>query len=172
MARDAVLLRDQKLLETIDKEYKSRLHAKGLTNNPFQGMGYATLVQFPWTLTMFLSLRDMISHPEIAPGFASESGFLWCPSMALPDPYGILPLISSLMVLRTLNRSLSSGSSPPSANVLDPTRMKFVICGATLTFAPFLMQLPCGIVLFFIMNTTFNRLVTPIIHKYCGVRFR
>lgn len=157
MARDAVFLRDPKLLETIDKEYKTRLSAKGLNNNPFQGLGYATLVQFPWTITTFLSIRDMSTHADLFRDFSVNSNFLWCPSLALPDPYGILPLLSSFMVLRNLNASTSRSTTNAS---IDPVRIKYVLAGATLTFLPLLIQLPSGIVLFFMVNTAFNRIAT------------
>ncbi len=158
MARDAVFLRDPKLLESVDKEYKNRLSARGLTNNPFQGLGYTTLIQFPWTITMFLSLRDMSTHADLFKDFTANSATLWCPSLALPDPYGILPLLSSLMVLRNLHASTNRSQNN---SVIDPVRLKYVLSGATLTFLPWLMQLPSGIIMFFIVNTAFNRLVTP-----------
>lgn len=165
MARDAVFLRDPKLLETVDKEYKTRLASKGLTNNPFQGIGYAAFVQFPWTITMFLSIRDMATHSDRFSEFTTDSNFMWCPSMALPDPYGILPLMSSFMVLRNLHKSTSSSNAPTNKFSMDPSHLRYVMTGATLTFLPLLMQLPCGIVIFFIVNTTFNRLLAPWVHR-------
>ena len=172
MARDAVFFRDPKLLETVDKEYKARLSSKGLSNNPFQGLGFATLVQFPWTITMFLSIRDMATHPELFRDFTSDSNLMWCPSMALPDPYGILPLVSSLMVLRNLHKSISNSGVSSNKYAMDPSHIRYVMTGATLTFLPLLMQLPCGIILFFMVNTTFNRLVTPWIHRWSRKQVR
>ncbi len=160
LARDAVLLRDQKLLQDVDREYKSRLQAKGLTNNPFQGLGYAAFVQFPWTLTMFLSLRGMASHPGLFEGFCCQSTLLWCPSLALPDPYGILPLMSSVLILRSVK---NSGNQPAKT---DMRYFRYAVTGATLTFLPFALQLPSGMILFFLFNTVFNRIATPLIHRY------
>ena len=157
MARDAVLLRDPKLLETVDKEYKARLSAKGLSNNPFQGLGYAALIQFPWSMTMFLSIRDMSTHPDLFRDFTADSNMLWCPSLALPDPYGILPLLSSVMVLRNLH---SSSRRSATNAMIETVRLKYVLSAATLTFLPVLMQLPSGIILFFMVNTAFSRIVT------------
>jgi membrane protein insertase Oxa1/YidC/SpoIIIJ len=163
LAKDAVFLRDQKLLQDVDREYKSRLHAKGLSNNPFQGLGYAAFVQLPWTLTMFVSLRGMVTHPDIFQEFCCESNFFWCPTLALPDPYGILPLLSSLLILRSAGRASTSGHS---LNRHDVRYFRFAVTGATLTFLPFAMQLPAGMILFFLVNTIFNRITTPLIHSY------
>ena len=160
MARDAVLLRDPKLLATVDKEYKARLAAKGLSNNPFQGLGYAALVQFPWTITVFLSVRDMSIQIDRFRDFSTDSSTLWCPSLALPDPYGILPLLSSLMVLRNLRASTTRSTNSVPNSAVNPVSLKYVLSAATLTFIPLLMQLPSGIVIFFIFNTVFNRIVT------------
>jgi len=162
MARDAVLLRDSKLLETVDKEYKARLAAKGLSNNPFQGLGYAAMIQFPWTITMFISIRDMSLHADLFREFVTNSSMLWCPSLALPDPYGILPLVSTLMVLRSLHASSRSSTSAGSS-AMDSARLRYVLSGATLTFLPFLMQFPSGVIIFFLVNTVFNRLAAPVI---------
>jgi len=162
LAKDAVLLRDQKLLQDVDKEYKFRLHAKGLTNNPFQGLGYAAFIQLPWTITMFLGLRGMSSYPDSFPGFCFNSDFLWCPSLALPDPYGVIPLLSSLIILRSVKRSVNSGSR----SERDTLYFKYAMTGATLTFLPFAMQLPSGMIMFFLVNTIFNRLTTPLINSY------
>jgi membrane protein insertase Oxa1/YidC/SpoIIIJ len=163
LARDAVLLRDQKLLQDVDREYKSRLQSQGLTNNPFQGLGYAAFLQLPWTLTMFLSLRGMATHPDQFNGFCCESSLLWCPSLALPDPYGILPLMSTLLILRSVNKSaVPRNHSKPT----DMRYFRYAMTGATLTFLPFAMQLPSGMILFFLFNTIFNRITTPFIHRY------
>lgn len=52
MAKEAVLLRDQTLVQNIDKEYKQRMGAYGLSGNPLQGFGYLFCAQLPWVTTM------------------------------------------------------------------------------------------------------------------------
>jgi membrane protein insertase Oxa1/YidC/SpoIIIJ len=170
MAKEAVLLRDQQLVHDIDREYKRRMKMFGLSGNPFQGFQYLFLVQLPWVTTMLFSLRGMSTQPDIFPSFITESGFTWCPSLALPDPYGILPLLSSTSIVLSSLRSGNSASDDQrkiqSLSERDQLYVKYAIKGACFTFLPFAMQLPAGIIIFFLFNTIFNRLATPLIYKF------
>ena len=170
MAKEAVLLRDQDLVRDIDREYKHRMQGYGLSGNPLQGFGYLFAAQIPWVTTMLFALRGMSTQPDLFPSFALDSKFLWCESLALPDPYGILPLVSSTAIVlsskRYNNRSPQDASSGRSLSVRDEVYVKYAIHGACFTFLPFAMQLPAGILIFFIFNTVFNRLATPLIHRY------
>jgi membrane protein insertase Oxa1/YidC/SpoIIIJ len=165
MAKEAVLLRDQKLVQDIDREYKTRLAGYGLTGSPVEGFGYLFLCQLPFVTTMLFSIRGMSTQPELFKSFITESGIGWIPSLALPDPYGILPLISTSIVALASSRQ-GSGDVSKSISARDQQYIQYAIRGACFTFLPFAMQLPAGMILFFIFNSIFNRLATPLIHQY------
>ena len=169
MAKEAVLLRDQTLVQNIDKEYKQRMRAYGLSGNPLQGFGYLFCAQLPWVTTMLFSLRGMATQHSVFHSFAVDSKFLWCESLALADPYGFLPLISStgivLSSLRGGNTLAEDRARARSLSRRDESYVRYAIKGACFTFLPFAMQLPAGMLIFFIFNTAFNRLATPLIHK-------
>lgn len=167
MAKEAVLLKDQKLVNDIDKEYKQRMKALGLSGNPLQGLGYTLFAQMPWAATMLFSLRGMSTQPNLFPSFTLDSQFLWCESLALADPYGILPLLSTMAV------ALSAGKpkqqikpDQPSLSARDQKYVVYAIRGASFTFLPFAMQLPAGVLIFFLVNNIFNRVTTPLIARF------
>lgn len=167
MAKEAVLLRDQALVDSINREYTDRMKARGLTGNPLQGFGYQLLLQAPWTATMFLSIRGMSIHPDIFPSFAQNSSLLWCPSLALPDPLGLVPLISTTAVVLSSSKLSGKTSSAPAKSLSERDRkyVEYAVRGACFTFLPIAMQLPAGIFIFFMFNTLFNRIVAPVIYK-------
>ena len=164
LAKEAVLLRDQTLVNVVDREYKQRMQAYGLSSNPFQGFGYFLLVHMPWVTTTLFALRGMSTQPELFSNFISDSRFLWCESMALSDPYGILPVLSSSLILLSPSNPRVSVDKQPRFSV-DPVYLKYAFRGACFTFVPFAMHLPAGIVTFFIFNTVFNRLVSYFIRR-------
>jgi membrane protein insertase Oxa1/YidC/SpoIIIJ len=164
MAKEAVLLRDQALVESINREYMQRMKTKGLTANPLQGLGYLILCQAPWSATMFLALRGMSLHPSSFTSFGLESPILWCESLALPDPTGLIPLMSTAGMVLSSRRMTPSGANPASISDRDRKYVEYAIRGACFTFLPIAMHLPAGVFIFFIFNTIFNRLVTPFIH--------
>jgi membrane protein insertase Oxa1/YidC/SpoIIIJ len=167
MAKEAVLLKDQKLVNDIDREYKHRMKSMGLTGNPLQGLGYTFFAQMPWATIMLFSLRGMSTQPNLFPSFALDSQFLWCESLALADPYGILPLLSTMAVALSAGKSQTAVKpGEPSISARDQKYVMYAIRGASFTFLPFAMQLPAGVLIFFLVNNLFNRITTPMITKY------
>lgn len=156
MAREAVLLRDKNLVLDIDREYKARLHALGLTTNPFAGMGYLLIAQMPWTCTMMFAMRGMSTRLDCFPSFILGSEFLWCESLALSDPFGILPSISAMYIalMTYQSSSIASNDTGKSINLLY---MRYAIRAASFIFMPFAMHLPSGMIVFFIFNSVFSR---------------
>jgi membrane protein insertase Oxa1/YidC/SpoIIIJ len=168
IAKEAVLLKDQKLVHDIDREYKQRMKAHGLSANPLQGLGYVLLCQLPWTSTMFFAIRGMAMNPELFPSFAFQSSFLWLDSLALADPYGILPFASAAAIAlsSSMRRSPATGDvAKASISDRDRTYLNYAMRAACFTFLPFAMQLPSGILIFIIFNTVFNRVAVPLIHR-------
>ena len=52
----------------------------------------------PIIITGFASMRGFASHPSVFAGYAMEAP-LWGESLALPDPFVILPVTTSLLIL-------------------------------------------------------------------------
>ena len=84
--------------------------------NPFSAMAYS-LGQAPIYLSCFLALRKMAELP--VPGFES-GGFSWVTDLTLADPYYILPIISCLGMLGSIeaNSSMNKSQSPTAKNVI------------------------------------------------------
>ena len=161
LAKEAVLLRDENLVNIVDKEYKQRIKAYGIAQNPLEGFGYLFLAQIPWFFTAVFSLRGMSTQTDLFASYIGDSRLFWCESLALPDPYGILPVLStSIIVLSSCMPKDKSAGLPP----VDPRYLKYAIRGACFSFLPFAMHLPSGLIIFFIFNTVFNRIVTHFIH--------
>ena len=172
IAKEAVLLKDQQLVHDIDREYKRKMKSYGLTGNPLQGFGYTFMAQLPWTTTMLFAIRGMSTQPDLFPSFAFDSAFLWCESLALPDPYGILPFISSASIALSSYNRQSDSSQKGSLSARDRIYVNYAVRAACFTFLPFAMQLPAGMLIFFIFNTVFNRIAAPLVHRYMGKGIR
>lgn len=56
------------------------------------------LFQMPLYITAFASMRGFAGHPDVFKSFAMESP-LWLDSLALPDPYSLLPLFTASIML-------------------------------------------------------------------------
>jgi membrane protein insertase Oxa1/YidC/SpoIIIJ len=170
MAKEAVLLRDKDLLNGIDMEYKRRLTSLGLSSNPLQGLGYFILAQLPWTTVMLFSVKGMATQASIFTSFGLDSKFLWCDSLALADPYGILPLLSTAAVAVSPSQgrthTTESRENNDSASHRDARYIKYALHGATFAFLPFAMQLPSGMLVCFLVNTIFSRLVSHLVRRY------
>ena len=84
--------------------------------NPFSAMAYS-LGQAPIYLSCFLALRKMAELP--VPGFES-GGFSWVTDLTLADPYYILPIISCLGMLGSIeaNSAMNKSQSPTAKNVI------------------------------------------------------
>ena len=170
LAREAVLLRDKNLVMDVDREYRARLSALGLTNNPFTGMGYMLLVQAPFTLTMIMAMRGMSSRIDYFPSFILDSKLGWCDSLALPDPFGIFPLLyATSLVLGTYRATgagvLNSGSESATAAIDNSVYVNYAVRAACFVFLPLAMELPASMVIFFLFNSIFTRISTSLLPR-------
>lgn len=165
LAKEAVLLRDKDLVDAVDREYKQRMSTYGISANPLQGFGYVVFAQIPWFVTTFLAIRGMSTQLDIFNSFICDSSFLWCESLALSDPYGILPLLSTSLIYASSGhgRMNAQDTTKPA---IDPIYLKYALRGACFTFLPFAMHLSSGLFIFFIFNTVFNRLALLLVQAY------
>eukprot|EP00811_Abedinium_folium_P006183 NODE_15692_length_1036_cov_3.361936.p2 GENE.NODE_15692_length_1036_cov_3.361936~~NODE_15692_length_1036_cov_3.361936.p2 ORF type:complete len:153 (-),score=39.44 NODE_15692_length_1036_cov_3.361936:381-839(-) len=120
-----------------------------------QGLGYQFFWVMPGGLMTFLALDGIVSHPDSFRALA-VTPTLWLDSIALVDPYGVLPVLSALAVLS--NQELN-GIPPDSRDKesQDTARyMRYVIRGASLAFVPLTAHLPAGFLVFMATNAFYT----------------
>lgn len=138
----------------------------------FRGMSNMIFFQMPLYITAFAAMRGFAGHPDQFRGFAMESP-LWLDSLALPDPYALLPMFTaSIMLTNTvLFGSMDSEMAPPDmGQSLGPAGsegfakyQKYIMRAAPLAFVPLTWNFPAGIFVFMSTNmmasTLQNRLM-------------
>ncbi|CAK0799845.1 unnamed protein product, partial [Prorocentrum cordatum] len=63
-----------------------------------KGTGNLILVQMPLYITAVTAMRGFASHPDVFRSFAMESP-LWLDSLALADPYALLPMTTAAIMI-------------------------------------------------------------------------
>ncbi|GAB65111.1 inner membrane protein oxa1-2 [Plasmodium cynomolgi strain B] len=121
----------------------------------------------------YVFYKKMASYPEVFKEFTFESP-LWLDSLSLPDPYYILPLLSSLLLLSNneltalIDKALSNSksSSLPGDESEFQKKMKQVSKLAMRLFYIsslfFFKSMPSGLLIYLITNTFFQLLTTQI----------
>lgn len=118
--------------------------------------------QMPLYVTAFAAMRGIASHPDIFPGFAMESP-LWLDSLALADPYALLPCMSAAIMLTNIeiygsvdNEVLvapTSGQSEGGAGQNPFAKyQKWMMRGTTMLFLPMTWNFPAGVFVFMSTN--------------------
>ncbi|GAW79622.1 mitochondrial inner membrane protein OXA [Plasmodium gonderi] len=129
--------------------------------------------QTPLFFIFYFSMKKMASYPEIFKEFTFESP-LWLDSLSLPDPYYILPFLSSLLLLSNneltalIDKTLSN--SKLKYTYTDESdfqkKMKEISLIAMRLFYIsslfFFKSMPSGLLLYLITNTFFQLLTTQI----------
>eukprot|EP00933_Yihiella_yeosuensis_P017713 TRINITY_DN14759_c0_g1_i1.p1 TRINITY_DN14759_c0_g1~~TRINITY_DN14759_c0_g1_i1.p1 ORF type:complete len:463 (-),score=46.08 TRINITY_DN14759_c0_g1_i1:63-1451(-) len=134
-----------------------------------KGTGNLILFQMPLYITAFAAIRGISSHPDKFPGFAMEAP-LWLDSLALADPYCILPLLTSAIMLTntelfgSIDTETAAASpmnetenqAPSSSMAMGQSTMQkyqkhFMRAGAVM-FIPFTMSFPSGVFVFMSTN--------------------
>lgn len=97
-------------LEELQKQYLEFMeHTKF---SPFQGMSYVFCCQLPQFMLLFFTIRGIVLHPDLFRTLVMDQS-IWLHSLALPDPYGILPAVSAAAILA--NVELNSPPQPKDA---------------------------------------------------------
>jgi hypothetical protein len=175
--------------EKADSKSASRLQEKynALVNEhgrffAFKGM-VGSLIPIPLFMMSFASLRGLAEHPHLFSNFALQDP-IWLDSLALPDPYFILPCLSAGLFLTNLELTgrldSATGSSAADvrkgmlgemgqkySNVLTDDFMakikKYGLRGVVVSSLYFTTGFPAACFFFFIPNTlmaiTQNRLL-------------
>ena len=143
MRRDIATAKEQLI------EYNNALRSKGLLGIPFSNK-LLIACNISWFLTFFNALRGMVTHPDSFPGFAMSSSCAWMPSLALADPLGILPVVSSIAYVAALE-SREEFRSHPKAD-----KMRYAIRGLTFVMLPISTHLPAAFYVYMATNAFFN----------------
>merc|ERR1712087_269082 len=119
-------------------------------------------------MCFYATIRGILVHPDAFRGFVSAPA-LWLDSIVLPDPLGVLPVVSALSVLANveINGPKTSGEG---AEIENNLYMKLVIRGASLTFVPITACLPSGLLVFMATNAAYTAIIMCAFRRYWWVR--
>ncbi|KAJ1930760.1 hypothetical protein IWQ60_000044 [Tieghemiomyces parasiticus] len=108
--------------------------------HPFATMGLSML-PIPFFISFFFAIRKMaeIPIPQLTVG-----GFGWVEDLSLVDPYYILPILSSLSTLLTLEIAARTTA----AGVMSDPKMKWIIRAGTGFMAYFTSQFPAALLMY------------------------
>ena len=107
---------DSKQLMKLQEKYNALVNEHGRF---FAVKGIVgSLLPIPLFMTSFTTIRGLAEHPHLLPSFALHDP-LWLHSLALPDPYYILPVLSAGLFLTNLELTgrLDSAAGSSAADV-------------------------------------------------------
>lgn len=125
----------------------------------FKGMSNLVFFQMPLYITAFAAMRGFAGHPDLFRGFAMEAP-LWLDSLALPDPYAVLPLFTAAIMLTNTELFGSIDSEVATAELqqsLTPGQgfqkyQKWIMRGSAICFVPLTWNFPAGVFVFMSTN--------------------
>jgi len=121
------------------------------------------LFQMPLYITAFAAMRGLASHPDLFRGFAMEAP-LWLDSLALQDPYAILPVFTAAIMLTNIElfgsidtEAAATMPSSPIENAVGGTGtfqkyQKHIMRGSAVAFVPLMWSFPAGVFIFMSTN--------------------
>lgn len=110
----------------------------------------APLVQAPIMISFFLALRAMAEAK--VPGLA-DGGLLWFTDLTASDPYYILPVLSSMGLLATLELSAILG---PAMSANNPSWVRWAFRAIALVSLPATASLPAAVFVYWIPSNIFS----------------
>jgi len=138
--------------------------------------------QMPLYITAFASMRGFAGHPDLFRGFAMEAP-LWLDSLALPDPYALLPLFTACIMLTNAEIFGSIDTEVAAANPADMLKASgmgaqnnlqkyqpWIMRASSVAFVPLTWNFPAGVFVFMSTNlivaTLQNKLLrTPALER-------
>lgn len=121
---------------------------KGL--NPFKNM-IVPLAQMPIFISFFMALREMANVPIES---LRSGGLFWFTDLTVPDQYYLMPVITSLTLLATIE--LGTDSAKLSAQNMQT--MKYVLRALPFIIFPFTINFP-GVILCYWVSSNFISLI-------------
>lgn len=144
--------RIQKKIQNFTQKHGKLFMMKGTWNLIF--------VQLPLYVTAFAAMRGMANRPDLFRGFAMEAP-LWLDSLALADPYYVLPVLTSAIMITNQELFGSVDTEAPTTESTSetpggPSTMerysKYFSRGSALVFIPFTAGFPSGVFIFMCTN--------------------
>jgi len=149
---------------------------------------YGKLAHVPLFVTAAASVRRLTFQKY--PGFESE-GISWFQDLTAPDPWYILPMLNSAILIANTENSLKAAESPSSnsskqslqdivaTSLRDPRVVdwcKIILQGVTILVFPLVSHLPSGVVFFWTVNSLLNSLQQFLLigrgRRYIGLQER
>ncbi|EME29894.1 Mitochondrial inner membrane protein oxa1-2 [Galdieria sulphuraria] len=143
-------------VEEYNKKYMEILRVNKA--NPMKAL-FAPLAQTPVFIAFFFSLRKL---SQIEPTFSS-GGTLWFTDLSAPDPYYILPVACSSILLTTLQFGGETASTATSRTAFNMMRLM------ALSIIPFTYQMPSALFCYWVPNNLFS-LAQTLLFKVPTVR--
>lgn len=106
--------------------------------NPLKNM-IVPLAQMPLFISFFIGLRQMANTPVES---MREGGLFWFTDLTVADPYYLLPIITSITMLATIE----VGTDSARMSHQNMQTMKYVLRAMPLVIFPFTMNFPGAIV--------------------------
>eukprot|EP00871_Galdieria_phlegrea_P003673 jgi/Galph1/4306/GphlegSOOS_G2948.1 len=145
----------EKLAE-YNKKYMEILRVNKV--NPLKAL-FAPLAQAPVFVSFFFSLRKLST---IEPSFV-DGGALWFQDLSSPDPYYILPVMCSGILLTTLQFGGETASTATSKTAFNMMRLM------ALSIIPFTYHMPSALFCYWVPNNLFS-LCQTLLFKVSKVR--
>ncbi|GAB4820631.1 hypothetical protein N2152v2_007677 [Parachlorella kessleri] len=133
-------------------EYQQRVAAiyKKHDCNPLKSMA-SVLIQLPVFVGFFSALRGFA---EVKVPSLVEGGAFWFPDLTVADPYYLLPVLSSLTFLLTVELGAETGMEGQPEQTRK--RMKMVMRFLALIMIPFTMNMPAGVFCYWTASNLFS----------------
>jgi YidC/Oxa1 family membrane protein insertase len=128
--------------------------------HPLKPLG-AGLAQAPFMITFFMALRRVgDTFPDVAQG-----GALWFHDLSVPDSLYILPIISAVTMLATIELSSSVGNQGTRAKVF-----KNIFRGVAVIMVPFTATFPAALFMYWIPSNLITLSVNQMFKTQWGMR--
>ena len=146
---ESMLRRDKEAAMTQILEYNEALKSRNLSSMPRENK-FLIGLNVAWFLTYMGAIRGFLCHPELFPTFVLDSQVAHLASLAVPDPTGLLPLLSSTAYVAALECREEFRVHPQNE------KMRLAMRGLTFLFLPLAAQLPAAFYVFMATNALFN----------------
>ena len=146
---ESMMRGDRELAKSQFIEYHNEIKSRGLSGLTRQNKTLIFL-NGAWFLSFSAALRGLVLYPETLPSFAIDSSFLWMSSLALPDPFGLLPILGSVAYLAGLECREEFVAHP------QKEKLKLLMRGMTFAVLPLATNLPAAFYVFMACNGFFN----------------
>ena len=146
---ESMMRGDRDLAKTQFIEYHNAIKSRGLSGLTRQNK-ILMFMNGAWFLSFSAALRGLVMYPDTLPSFAINSQLLWVPSLALPDPVGLLPILASVAYLAGLECREEFVAHP------QKEKLRLLMRGITFAILPLATNLPAAFYVFMACNGFFN----------------